>query len=511
MTEVLLSLLRTNGGTQPRASIDQFVVDDYAEQMRQGVEFPDAVAFYDGTDYWLADGFHRDAAAKQAGRTTLAVDVRQGTQRDAILFSVGANGAHGVRRTNADKRRAVETLLRDAEWSKWSDSEVARRCVVDHKTVSAIKADLTSRGILGNPKIERKVERNGTTFTMNTARIGQTPPAPKHSPPRPIVSPSQKIVEEARDIIRHTQMADDKNAQEALSRVAPEQQATVVERVLAGAAKTVQEAAMKVRQEIRRAEVAATPAPAPELVPARIEVADATEHWPVEDGTVDLIVTSPPYGAGIKYLGNDVTPENWPDFMEAWLRRAYDAAANGGRLCVNIPIDMNFGGYRPSYVQTVNAALAAGWKYRNSIFWAKNHTGGNLQRGSVDSHETVNVICPNEMIAVFYKGDSWSRDDGHRTDVPHEGWQKWTLGHWEINAETSRWDGHPAPFPPELPERLILLYSPTNAVVADPFNGSGTTTMVAHRLGRVAIGFDLEPVYVASAQRRLVQSLKGDQ
>ena len=91
-----------------------------------GADFRAHSVFYDGQAYWLADGFHRVRAAQEAGLAGINADVRQGTRRDAVLFSAGANAVHGLRRSNADKRRAVETLLNDEEWRAWSDNEIAR-------------------------------------------------------------------------------------------------------------------------------------------------------------------------------------------------------------------------------------------------------------------------------------------------------------------------------------------------------------------------------------------------
>ena len=110
--------LRLDGGTQSRAAIDDKVVQDYADAVTAGAELPPVVAFHDGNAYWLADGFHRARAYLKAGRSPIPVDVRQGSQRDAFLFSVGANADHGLRRTNKDKAKAVRTLLNDAEWAK---------------------------------------------------------------------------------------------------------------------------------------------------------------------------------------------------------------------------------------------------------------------------------------------------------------------------------------------------------------------------------------------------------
>lgn len=171
MTGVRVSKIRTDGGTQPRSTILQDVVEEYAAAMVDGAEFPPVTVFYDGTDYWLADGFHRVAAAEAASRSDIDCDIRQGTRRDAILFSVGANATHGMRRTNEDKRRAVRVLLEDPEWSQWSDREIARRCGVAHPTVAALRPAPSGKDY----QIERKVERGGTVYTQNVARIGSNP------------------------------------------------------------------------------------------------------------------------------------------------------------------------------------------------------------------------------------------------------------------------------------------------------------------------------------------------
>ncbi len=89
-----------------------------------------------------------------------------------MLFSVSANATHGLRRTNADKRRAVETLLNDEEWGNWSDREVARRCGVSHPFVINIRKNLSGNRY----QIERLTSRNGTTYTQNTAKIGKSKP-----------------------------------------------------------------------------------------------------------------------------------------------------------------------------------------------------------------------------------------------------------------------------------------------------------------------------------------------
>jgi hypothetical protein len=154
--------LRMDGGTQPREEISDELVLEYKEAMQAGAQFPSVVAYFDGSAYWLADGYHRVHAADAAGLQVL-VDVRQGTRRDAVLYSVGANAAHGMRRTNADKRRSVLALLHDDEWRQWSDREIARRCAVSDRFVNGVRAELSANG----SQIEkRRVQRNGTEYTM---------------------------------------------------------------------------------------------------------------------------------------------------------------------------------------------------------------------------------------------------------------------------------------------------------------------------------------------------------
>jgi uncharacterized ParB-like nuclease family protein len=136
MQRIGLSKIKRDGGTQPRGAIDETVVEQYMEDIDQ---LPPVDLYYDGEVYWMADGFHRAEAHERAGQKTIPANVHQGTRRDAILHSVGANAKHGLRRSNADKRRAVMTLLQDEEWSKWSDRDIAKACAVSHTMVAIVR------------------------------------------------------------------------------------------------------------------------------------------------------------------------------------------------------------------------------------------------------------------------------------------------------------------------------------------------------------------------------------
>lgn len=139
MRELEIEEIRLDGGTQPRVRLNEVAVAEYAEALTDGSKLPAVTVFFDGSEHWLADGFHRYFAHKKIGALRIDADIRNGSRRDAVLHSVGANSSHGLRRTNEDKRRAVETLLGDEEWAKWSDREVSKVCGVSVSFVGAIR------------------------------------------------------------------------------------------------------------------------------------------------------------------------------------------------------------------------------------------------------------------------------------------------------------------------------------------------------------------------------------
>lgn len=158
-----LKAIRIDGGTQSREKLDQTVVDEYAELMKEGTEFPPIVVVHDGNEYYLSDGFHRLLAAQKAGKASINCDVITGTLRDAILYSLSANASHGLRRTIDDKRKAVMTMLEDFEWGDiehWSDRDIARQCHVSHPFVAklraAMKPEKKETGNVTTPKAEKK-------------------------------------------------------------------------------------------------------------------------------------------------------------------------------------------------------------------------------------------------------------------------------------------------------------------------------------------------------------------
>ncbi len=146
MTEKTVSIklydIRTDGMTQSRVALDKAYVAELAE--RDLSTLPPVTVFYDGTTYWLADGFHRFEAHRAKSAFTIPCEVLQGTHRDAVRYSCGANKVHGLRRSNADKRNAVLTMLGDSEWSQLSDRKIADELGVSHTFVAGLRPGLAT-------------------------------------------------------------------------------------------------------------------------------------------------------------------------------------------------------------------------------------------------------------------------------------------------------------------------------------------------------------------------------
>lgn len=158
-----ISIIRIDGGTQMRETISSATVEEYAERIKAGDEFPHPVVFVDEEDaHWLGGGFHRIAAYRKAGETAVTCDVRKGTVRDARLFAAGDNAAHGLPRTNADKRLQVAALLSDPEWGKWSDREIAKRCCVGHQLVATVRSSMD------DSSVDKEDVRDKPTRTFKT-------------------------------------------------------------------------------------------------------------------------------------------------------------------------------------------------------------------------------------------------------------------------------------------------------------------------------------------------------
>lgn len=282
-----------------------------------------------------------------------------------------------------------------------------------------------------------------------------------------------------------------------LVKLPPEAQAVAAGHIRAGV--KPDEALKEARKTIPRPPVQPVILPMPSSV--TLDVADAA-RLPLPDCAVDLVVTSPPYGLDIEYETTIDPSESWVYLMGVWLAEMYRVTRPGGRLALNVPLDTTLGGYRPTWPQACHAATCAGWEFQHTIIWNEGNVNKSVARGSVDSPAAPRIIAPVEIVGVFSKGE-WSRKSTTPPDLTHDEWLEWTNGLWTFPGESRAWEGHPAPFPAELPRRLIKLLSFPGDTVLDPFVGSGTSAVVATKLGRRVYGYDISETYVESARRRV--------
>jgi len=228
----------------------------------------------------------------------------------------------------------------------------------------------------------------------------------------------------------------------------------------------------------------------------------------IDNNSIDLIVTSPPYNIDIKYNNfNDEIPYNeYLNFTKKWLKRCLEFTKNDGRFCLNIPLDKFKGGHQSVYIDIGNIAKKVGWKYHSTVVWNEQNISRRTAWGSWLSASAPFVIAPVEMIIILYK-KNWKKDKTNKkSDIERNDFMAWTNGVWSFNGESKKKIGHPAPFPVELPMRCIKLFSFVGDTVLDPFLGSGSTLIACMQTNRNGIGIDIDKTYCEIAKKRLLEN-----
>lgn len=229
----------------------------------------------------------------------------------------------------------------------------------------------------------------------------------------------------------------------------------------------------------------------------------------IANDSVDLIVTSPPYNVDIRYNShNDQVPySEYLEFSRKWLSRCFDWLKDDGRLCLNIPLDINKGGQQSVGADFTTIAKKIGFKYHSTIIWNEGNISRRTAWGSWLSASAPYVIAPVELIIILYK-NKWKKNNRRESDITKEEFIGWTNGLWTFNGESKKRIGHPAPFPIELPRRCIKLFSYVGDVVLDPFMGSGTTLIAAVLNKRKSIGIEIDKEYCGLAKKRIIGEAK---
>jgi site-specific DNA-methyltransferase (adenine-specific) len=226
----------------------------------------------------------------------------------------------------------------------------------------------------------------------------------------------------------------------------------------------------------------------------------------VPQGSIDLVITSPPYNVDIQYNSHrdDISYAEYLEFSRRWISRCFEWLKPDGRFCLNIPLDKNKGGQQSVGADLTTIAKQIGFRYHSTIIWNEGNISRRTAWGSWKSASAPFVIAPVELIVVLYRS-TWKKTSGSRaSDITREEFMDWTNGLWTFNGESKKKIGHPAPFPIELPRRCIRLFSFVDDVVLDPFCGSGTTLVAAAMNNRKGVGIDVDRKYCELARNRLL-------
>ena len=226
----------------------------------------------------------------------------------------------------------------------------------------------------------------------------------------------------------------------------------------------------------------------------------------IPDESIHLVVTSPPYNVGMEY--EEVRPhKEYMQWLESIFREIYYKLVKGGRVCINVA-SIGRKPRVPLHFYVMQEMLDMGYLLRGEIIWNKGESvGTSTAWGSWQSASNPVLRDTHEYILVFSK-DQYVRDenmDGQPT-INKRDFLTCTKSVWEFPTVSAKRIGHPAPFPEELPRRLIQLYSFQDDTILDPFCGSGTTCVVAQQLNRFYVGYDSEPRYIELSEERLKQT-----
>jgi DNA modification methylase len=229
---------------------------------------------------------------------------------------------------------------------------------------------------------------------------------------------------------------------------------------------------------------------------------DSRRMKDIRDGVVTLIVTSPPYNVGKEYEG-DLSLEEYLKMLEGVWQECRRVLRPGGRICINVP-GVGRRPYLPIHSYLACQMNELGFLMRGEIIWNKSQSAGTSTAwGSWRSPTNPTLRDVHEYILVFSEGTLRLPKNERKSDITAEEFTEYTKSVWSFPTESAKRVGHPAPFPLELPARLIKLYSFPGDLVLDPFCGSGTTCLAARDLGRHFIGMDTNPDYVTLARERL--------
>jgi len=231
--------------------------------------------------------------------------------------------------------------------------------------------------------------------------------------------------------------------------------------------------------------------------------ASAESMKDLPDASVHLMVTSPPYNVGKDY-DEDLSLEEYLAFLKRVWTETHRVLVPGGRACINVA-NLGRKPYIPLHSMLIADMTELGFLMRGEIIWDKAASASaSTAWGSWQSAANPTLRDTHEYILVFSKG-SFRRDtlEGHENTISKEEFLEFTKSVWTFGAESARKVGHPAPFPVELPYRLMQLYTFSGEVILDPFMGSGQTAIAALKTERHFVGYEINKDYLKLAEKRI--------
>jgi site-specific DNA-methyltransferase (adenine-specific) len=249
--------------------------------------------------------------------------------------------------------------------------------------------------------------------------------------------------------------------------------------------------------------------PIPEACLNRVYCKSSETMEELPDNSVHLMITSPPYNASKEY-DQDLSLEEYLALLMSVWKETYRVLVPGGRACINIA-NLGRKPYIPLHTYLIQQMLDLGYLMRGEIIWNKASSASvSTAWGSWRSAGNPVLRDVHEYVLVFSKDQFARRRHGKENTITKEDFLEWTKSVWNLSAASARKVGHPAPFPVELPHRLIQLYSFKGDMILDPFAGSGTTCLAAMAAGRDYVGYEINEEYARLAEKRLLESSSSE-
>ncbi len=220
------------------------------------------------------------------------------------------------------------------------------------------------------------------------------------------------------------------------------------------------------------------------------------------DNCLSLMITSPPYNVSKTY-DEDLSLREYLDLLQSVFQETHRVLVHGGRACINVA-NLGRKPYIPLSDYISQLMIDIGFLMRGEIIWQKGAGAGvSMAWGSWQSASNPVLRDTHEYILVFSKGTFERKREHRENTIAKEQFMEWTKSVWTMHPESAKKIGHPAPFPIELPFRLIQLYSFKNDIVLDPFMGSGSTAIAALTANRNYVGYELDESYIKLANTRI--------